>query len=67
MHTCRQEIFLHADIPAICSDWPFAPEEAGTYYNGYLETYPRFTPGQAQAINRTNAEALFPCLARQPW
>ncbi|MEW1656805.1 MULTISPECIES: amidohydrolase family protein [unclassified Streptomyces] len=46
------------------SDWPFAPQEAGSYYNHFLETYPDYTPGQAQAINRGNAEALFPRLAR---
>ena len=45
------------------SDWPFAPKEAGTYYNHFLETYPGFTPGQAEAINRTSAEALLPRLA----
>ncbi|MFZ3573314.1 amidohydrolase family protein [Streptomyces sp. BH097] len=46
------------------SDWPFAPQEAGTYYNRYLTSYPDFTPGQAKAIDRDNAEALFPRLAR---
>ncbi|MGW5126776.1 amidohydrolase family protein [Streptomyces sp. NPDC004069] len=46
------------------SDWPFAPQEAGTYYNHFLETYPDFTPGQVEAINRKNAEVLFPRLAR---
>ncbi|MFH8350478.1 amidohydrolase family protein [Streptomyces sp. NPDC018045] len=45
------------------SDWPFAPQEAGTYYNHFLENYPHFTPGQAGAINRKNAEILFPRLA----
>ncbi|TXC96853.1 amidohydrolase family protein [Streptomyces sp. ISID311] len=45
------------------SDWPFAPQEAGTYYNRFLETYPDFAPGQADAIDRANAEALFPRLA----
>ncbi|MEV6537143.1 amidohydrolase family protein [Streptomyces sp. NPDC051639] len=45
------------------SDWPFAPQEAGSYYNHFLETYPDFTPGQAEAIDRGNAEALFPRLA----
>jgi predicted TIM-barrel fold metal-dependent hydrolase len=45
------------------SDWPFAPEETGSYYNHYLETYPGYTPGQAEAINRGSAEALFPRLA----
>ncbi len=46
------------------SDWPFAPHEAGSYYNHYLETYPDFAPGQADAINRKSAEILFPRLAR---
>lgn len=46
------------------SDWPFAPQEAGTYYNHYLETYPDFSPGQAEAIDRGNAEVLFPRLLR---
>ncbi|ASQ94578.1 amidohydrolase family protein [Streptomyces sp. 11-1-2] len=46
------------------SDWPFAPQDAGTYYNHYLETYPDYAPGQAEAIDRGNAEALFPRLAR---
>ncbi|GCD35433.1 amidohydrolase [Streptomyces chrestomyceticus JCM 4735] len=46
------------------SDWPFAPQEAGSYYNHFLETYPDFTPGQQEAVNRKSAEALFPRLAR---
>jgi len=46
------------------SDWPFAPTEAGEYYNHHLETYPGYAPGQLQAINRGNAENLFPRLAR---
>jgi predicted TIM-barrel fold metal-dependent hydrolase len=46
------------------SDWPFAPQDAGTYYNNFLEAYPDYTPGQAEAIDRGNAEALFPRLAR---
>ncbi|MFI0769144.1 amidohydrolase family protein [Streptomyces melanosporofaciens] len=46
------------------SDWPFAPQDAGTYYNHYLETYPDYAPGQAEAIDRGNAEALFPHLVR---
>ncbi|MFI9029610.1 amidohydrolase family protein [Streptomyces sp. NPDC053560] len=45
------------------SDWPFAPQDAGSYYNHYLEAYPDYAPGQADAINRGNAEALFPRLA----
>ncbi|MFK8851041.1 amidohydrolase family protein [Streptomyces sp. Ac-502] len=46
------------------SDWPFAPHEAGSYYNHFLETYPHFAAGQAEAVNRNNAELLFPRLAR---
>ncbi|MFH8409153.1 amidohydrolase family protein [Streptomyces sp. NPDC018019] len=46
------------------SDWPFAPQDAGSYYNHYLETYPDYAPGQADAIDRKNAEILFPRLAR---
>ncbi|GAA3573130.1 amidohydrolase family protein [Amycolatopsis ultiminotia] len=41
------------------SDWPFAPEAAGEYYNGFLETYPCFESGGQEAIDRGNAEALF--------
>ncbi len=48
------------------SDWPFAPQDAGTYYNHYLETYPDYVPGQADAINRHNAEALYPRLIASP-
>ncbi|UNO38385.1 amidohydrolase family protein [Streptomyces sp. MST-110588] len=56
--------FAEPDHVLYGSDWPFAPQEAGTYYNRFLETYPDFTPGQAEAVNRRNAEVLFPCLAR---
>ncbi|MEW2502671.1 MULTISPECIES: amidohydrolase family protein [unclassified Amycolatopsis] len=45
------------------SDWPFAPEQAGAYYNRYLEQYPRFAEGEGAAIDRGNAEVLFPRLA----
>ncbi len=34
--------------------------------NHYLETYLDHTPGQAEAIDRGNAEVLFPRLARWP-
>jgi 6-methylsalicylate decarboxylase len=44
------------------SDWPFAPRDAGSYYNHFLQTYPDFAPGQAEAINRGSAETLFPRL-----
>ncbi|MFD3563147.1 amidohydrolase family protein [Streptomyces sp. NPDC058686] len=45
------------------SDWPFAPEEAGAYYNRFLDKDPGLTPETAAAINRVSAEALFPRLA----
>ncbi|MFD0919479.1 amidohydrolase family protein [Saccharopolyspora rosea] len=46
------------------SDWPFAPRNAGSYYDHFLETYPDFSPGQAEATDRGSAETLFPRLAR---
>ncbi|MEU4667570.1 hypothetical protein AB0F91_06260 [Amycolatopsis sp. NPDC023774] len=45
------------------SDWSVAPERAGAYYNRFLEQYPRFAEGEAAAIDRGNAEVLFPRLA----
>jgi hypothetical protein len=45
------------------SDWPFAPEETGSYFNGYLETDSSIDPAQARAISRSSAEVLFPRLA----
>ncbi|MFD4604613.1 amidohydrolase family protein [Streptomyces sp. NPDC058464] len=45
------------------SDWPYAPEAAGAYHNRFLDTHPDLTPEGRAAINRTNAEALFPRLA----
>ncbi|MFE6904434.1 amidohydrolase family protein [Streptomyces sp. NPDC057717] len=45
------------------SDWPFAPEEAGAYYNHFLDTDPSLTPEVAAAINRVSAQAMFPRLA----
>ncbi len=47
------------------SDWPFAPQEAGSYYNDFLETYTGFRPGEAAAIDRGNAEVLFPRLTAE--
>lgn len=56
--------FAEPDHILYGSDWPFAPEDAGRYYNHFLETYPHLTSGQAGAINRGNAELLVPRLAR---
>jgi 6-methylsalicylate decarboxylase len=46
------------------SDWPFAPTEWATSMTRQLDEYPDYTPGQLDAINRTNAEALFTRLSR---
>lgn len=43
------------------SDWPFAPTAAGQYFAGGLDT--GADPDLLQAVNRGNAEALFPRLA----
>ncbi|MER7834791.1 amidohydrolase family protein [Streptomyces sp. NPDC096040] len=46
------------------SDWPFAPAAAGQYFANGLDT--GVDPGTLAAVNRTNAEALFPRLAGVP-
>ncbi|MEU7212637.1 amidohydrolase family protein [Streptomyces sp. NPDC044989] len=47
------------------SDWPFAPTPAGQYFANGLET--GVDAGTLRAVNRANAEALFPRLAaRRP-
>lgn len=46
------------------SDWPFAPAVAGQYFAGGLDS--GVDPGVLQAVNRTNAEILFPRLAGTP-
>ncbi|MET7778423.1 MULTISPECIES: amidohydrolase family protein [Streptomyces] len=46
------------------SDWPFAPTPAGQYFAGGLDT--GVDPDLLQAVNRGNAEALFPRLAAAP-
>ncbi|MFB7677145.1 amidohydrolase family protein [Kitasatospora purpeofusca] len=43
------------------SDWPFAPTPAGQYFANGLDT--GVDAGTLTAVNRTNAEALFPRLA----
>ncbi|MFT0846842.1 amidohydrolase family protein [Actinomycetaceae bacterium L2_0104] len=44
------------------SDWPFASIRAGSYFNSFLESYESFDDGESAAIERGNAEALFPRL-----
>ncbi|MFJ8113701.1 amidohydrolase family protein [Streptomyces sp. NPDC096132] len=46
------------------SDWPFAPAPAGQYFAGGLDD--GLDPGTLAAVNRANAEALFPRLATKP-
>ncbi|MFJ8629274.1 amidohydrolase family protein [Streptomyces sp. NPDC093568] len=46
------------------SDWPFAPAAAGQYFAGGLDS--GVDPGTLAAVNRANAEALFPRLAGSP-
>ncbi|MEV1068778.1 amidohydrolase family protein [Streptomyces sp. NPDC050263] len=46
------------------SDWPFAPTPASQYFAGGLDS--GVDPGTLAAVNRTNAEALFPRLAAKP-
>lgn len=43
------------------SDWPFAPAAAGQYFANGLDN--GVAPGTLAAVNRANAEALFPRLA----
>ena len=43
------------------SDWPFAPIPAGQYFASGLDD--NVDPDTLKAVNRTNAEALFPRLA----
>ena len=45
------------------SDFPFAVEEWGAVFDAGLDDYPSWQPGQLDAVNRGNAEALFPRLA----
>jgi 6-methylsalicylate decarboxylase len=44
------------------SDWPFAPVVAGKLFAAGLETYPAIDSAAHDAIDRTNALALFPRL-----
>jgi len=44
------------------SDWPFAPLAAGKLFAAGLETYPGLDARGREAIERSNALALFPRL-----
>jgi predicted TIM-barrel fold metal-dependent hydrolase len=48
------------------SDWPFAPVAAGKLFAAGLETYPALDAATRDAIDRTNALALFPRLGAAP-
>ena len=45
------------------SDFPFAAEPWGVEFDSGLDFYPHWQRGQLDAVNRGNAEALFPRLA----
>lgn len=48
------------------SDWPFAPTAAGKLFAAGLETYPGLDNNTRDAIDRTNALALFPRFGTAP-
>jgi predicted TIM-barrel fold metal-dependent hydrolase len=48
------------------SDWPFAPVTAGKLFAAGLDTYAALDGETRDAINRTNALALFPRLGKAP-
>jgi predicted TIM-barrel fold metal-dependent hydrolase len=48
------------------SDWPFAPLTAGKLFAAGLDNYTGLDAGTRDAINRTNALALFPRLGNAP-
>jgi len=48
------------------SDWPFAPVAAGKLFAAGLETYAGLDSAARDAIDRTNALALFPRLGTAP-
>lgn len=45
------------------SDWPFAPDSLVRDFDRHLATYPPLADNQRWAVDRGNAEALFPRLA----
>ncbi len=47
------------------SDWPFATVEAGQYFAAGLDSYLSGDPSMLDAVNSTNALALFPRFMRQ--
>ncbi len=48
------------------SDWPFLPVAGGKLFAAGLDTYPGLNTDARNAINRTNALALFPRLGSAP-
>ncbi|MFZ0718686.1 amidohydrolase family protein, partial [Mycobacterium sp.] len=48
------------------SDWPFGPVTVGKLFAAGLETYPALDAATRDAIERTNALALFPRLGAAP-
>lgn len=46
------------------SDWPYCPDKTVGYFTGNLDADAAMSPAAHAAVNRTNAEALFPRLVR---
>ncbi|MFH8367364.1 amidohydrolase family protein [Streptomyces sp. NPDC018031] len=46
------------------SDFPMVPEEWGADFDAALDGHPHWSAGELRAVNRGNAEALLPRLAR---
>jgi hypothetical protein len=45
------------------TDWPFAPDAAVSYFTAQFDRFDGLHNDQRAAINRTNAETLFPRFA----
>jgi 6-methylsalicylate decarboxylase len=58
--------FAKPDHITFGSDWPFAPTAAGKLFAAGLETYSGLNNQARDAIERTNALALFPRLEEAP-
>ena len=57
--------FAGADRVLFGSDWPYCPEGTVGYFTDHLDAFDAGEAGLHAAINRGNAERLFPRLARQ--
>ncbi|WP_031465127.1 amidohydrolase family protein [Sciscionella sediminilitoris] len=62
--TALPALLAFAEEGHVCygSDAPFAPDRWGSVFDAKLDEYQGYRPGQLTAINRGNAEGLFPRL-----